>query len=104
MHFFARHTYSVLVLLNHASFQPGRVFSLEVLVLTHERATPQEYEPYLAWNLRPCRPLVLHGRTAALEPACGTWETVYWFWKDRVCGLSVFFSLVSGDAIFCSGR
>ena len=54
----------------------------QVLVVTHELATPQEYEPYLAWRLRPCRRLVLHGRSATLELRCSKWEAVYWSWKD----------------------
>ena len=63
----------------------------QVLVVSHELASPQEYEPYLAWRLRPVRPLVMFGRSAVLEPRCSKWEAVYWFWKDLACKALLFF-------------
>ena len=65
----------------------------QVLVVTHEMASPQEYEPYLSWRLRPCRLLALRGRSATMDPPCSKWEAVYWFWKGPACKALFFFGV-----------
>ena len=54
----------------------------KALVLTHESAPQQLWEPYLGHLLRPLRPLVLFGRDASLQPRCARDVAVWWGWKD----------------------
>ena len=55
---------------------------VEVLVLTHEMATPQESLPYLSWAFRPAPVLTVFGRSAVLQPRCQKSHAVFWAWKD----------------------
>ena len=54
----------------------------KALVLTHESAPQDLWEPYLGHLLRPLRPMVLFGRDASLQPRCPRDVAVYYGWKD----------------------
>ena len=54
----------------------------KALVLTHESAPQELWEPYLGHLLRPLRPMVLFGRDASLQPRCPREAAVYYGWKD----------------------
>ena len=54
----------------------------KALVLTHESAPSDLWEPYLGHLLRPLRPLVLFGRDASLQPRCPKDQAVFYGWKD----------------------
>ena len=58
-------------------------FHIQVLALTHEKATAEETLPYLQHAFRPCPVLALCGRAAVLEPRCAKEECVYYAWRDR---------------------
>ena len=53
-----------------------------MLILTHEMASDQEGIPHAAAQFWPVRPLVMYGRSAALQPKCAKEEAVWWFWKE----------------------
>ena len=55
----------------------------QVLLLTHEGASMAEWEPYMSYRLRPCRPLVFYGRSASRKPPCSKEHAVWWVWKDH---------------------
>ena len=55
----------------------------QALVLTHESAPSDLWEPYLGHLLRPLRPLVLFGRDASLQPRCPLDHAVFFGWKDN---------------------
>ena len=54
----------------------------QVLVLTHEQASREEWLPYAAHALAPCRPMVCFGRSAALDLPVAAKEAVRDFWED----------------------
>ena len=54
----------------------------KVLVLTHELATDGETIPQAARQFWPVRPLIMYGRSAALDPPCAKEDAVWWFWKE----------------------
>ena len=66
----------------HCAIASTRASALRVLVLTHEAATKEQWEPYLRYRLAPCEPLIMYGRSAKLEPKCKVREALYWFWMD----------------------
>jgi len=54
----------------------------QVMVLTHEDASPEEKLPYMALR---CHPLVVKeffGRAAKRNPPCKPEECIWWWWKD----------------------
>lgn len=53
-------------------------------MLTHEKASVQEMEPYVASIFAPLRPLMMFGRSAGLEPSCRKDHAVYHGWLDRL--------------------
>ena len=55
---------------------------LQALVLSHERASGEEIEPYASVRLAPLQPLVLYGRSAAMAPECDKDQCVWYAWRD----------------------
>lgn len=51
-------------------------------MLTHEQATPQVYDDYLVHRLKPVRPLLTFGRSAAAFPTTGMKCAVMSWWRD----------------------
>ena len=67
----------------HCAIASTRASALQVLVLTHEAASKEQWwEPYLRYRLAPCEPLIMYGRSAKLEPECKVQEALYWFGMD----------------------
>ena len=62
----------------------------QALILTHESAPPDLWEPYLGHLLRPLRPLVLFGRDASLQPCCPHDCALFFGWRDTVAKMSEF--------------
>ena len=62
----------------------------QVMVLTHEDASPEEKMPYMAYR---CHPMVVKeffGRAAKREPPCPPSDCIWWWWKDpSVMGFAV---------------
>ena len=59
---------------------------VQSLVLTHNRAPPHEYEPYMQFALRPLNPLVLVGVSGGSKeaPFMEPYESVIEWWKACV--------------------
>ncbi len=60
----------------------GDCRAIEVLVLTHNQATVQEWLPYHSIRLFPAPVLELYGRTAVEAPRVPKDQSVWFFWKD----------------------
>ena len=54
----------------------------QVLVLSHEDASREEWLPYASQEFAPARPLVLFGRAAKQAPAVAAKHAVRSFWED----------------------
>lgn len=59
---------------------------VEVLILTHERSKPDDYDAYLVHRLHPLRPILAFGRSAAAEPPTQPRFAVYSWWRETVSG------------------
>ena len=68
------HAYTAHVITN--------VVCAQVLVLTHEDASREEWLPYASQEFAPARPLVLFGRAAKQAPAVAAKHAVRSFWED----------------------
>ena len=55
---------------------------MEVLVLTHERASAEEIIPYHQYVFFPVPTVCLVGRCAVEEPAINKESCVYYGWKE----------------------
>ena len=55
---------------------------LQVLVLTHERASAEETIPYLEWIWWPVPVTALFGRCGPETPRVNKESCVYWGWKE----------------------
>ena len=52
-------------------------------MLTHEEASPEEMQPYMAQVFYPLTPLVIYGRCATAEPKRSKEDAVWYAWRDR---------------------
>ena len=55
---------------------------MQVLVVTHERASAEETMPYASYLFNPIPVVGLYGRSYAAEPQCKAEEVVWYGWKD----------------------
>ena len=55
---------------------------VQVLVLTHERASAEETMPYASYVFAPIPVIGVYGRSYRAEPQCRPEESVYCGWKD----------------------
>ena len=69
----------------HSTYIMGR--PVQVLALTHEKATAEERMPYLSWLFHPVPVHNLVGRTADMEPECSKCFCVWYAWKEPLHNL-----------------
>ena len=67
----------------HTMFVEGR--PTQVLVLTHEKATPPEMLPYLGAKWFPMPILNIYGRCGKAEPEVHGHSAVWYGWRERLC-------------------
>ena len=58
--------------------------SIEVLVITHEKARIKEMDDYFARKFSPLTVMMVMGRSYAAEPQCDPKVALYDVWKDHI--------------------
>ena len=59
----------------------ARIF-IQVLVLTHEKASPQELDAYLSALWQGVPVVGVYGRSASMEPPCDAEHAVFFGWRE----------------------
>ena len=60
------------------------LLSMEVFVITHERARIKEMDDYFARKFEPLQVMMVMGRSYAAAPKCDPRVTLYDAWKDHI--------------------